>query len=79
MTTTSKTQDCRDCGKPFPYDLDADRCPECIAAEGPQPHRYPFTVRGGSGSIVASFTTLADAENYAALNPVYSVTTEAVR
>ena len=30
--TTSETQDCRDCGKSFPYDPDADRCPECIAA-----------------------------------------------
>jgi hypothetical protein len=25
-------QPCRDCGKVFPYDPDADRCPACAAA-----------------------------------------------
>ena len=74
-----KTQDCRDCGKPFPYDPDADRCADCIAANT-EPTLYPFTVRGGNGGVVGSFTTLEDAENYAALmNSVFSVTVEAVR
>lgn len=26
-------QACRDCGKLFPYDADADRCPACLAAD----------------------------------------------
>lgn len=25
-------QACRDCGVPFPYDVDADRCPVCVTA-----------------------------------------------
>lgn len=25
-------QACRDCGVPFPYDVDADRCSSCVAA-----------------------------------------------
>ena len=24
-------QACRDCGQPFPYDPEADRCPACVA------------------------------------------------
>ena len=29
---TPAKQTCRDCGRAFPYDADADRCPSCIAA-----------------------------------------------
>ncbi len=25
------TQECRDCGKQFPFDAEADRCPVCVA------------------------------------------------
>ena len=28
-------QNCRDCGKPFPYNPDADRCDTCIAEQIP--------------------------------------------
>ena len=27
-----ETQICRDCGQPFPYNPDADRCDRCVAA-----------------------------------------------
>ncbi len=27
-------QPCRACGELFPYDPDADRCPQCVAADG---------------------------------------------
>jgi hypothetical protein len=28
----TKTQECRECGKQFPYSEDADRCSVCVAA-----------------------------------------------
>ena len=29
--TECTEQPCRDCGELFPYDADADRCPQCVA------------------------------------------------
>ena len=32
--TSETQQECRDCGKPFPYSADADRCPACASVCG---------------------------------------------